>query len=286
MALLPLASISQTYTATSKIEPDWRNNSLPEAFEGKITTDSIYYFPKKGKNKDSMLLAVLSFDKTGRLINQQDFNLNRFLVKHTAFIRRDGMIIEKAVQTYSPPSTSREEYKSVTTYTYDEAKNLIEEKTDISYAPDFSNPITTIIAAQYDGNGNKIKETTILPSGKKFTSASYTYQNGKLVETEKYDDSEQFAYASRYSYPAANTVRVRVKSDRDEYLYSESVYDDKKNLLKNKKFDVVLPDRRYYIQEIYEYDSEGLLQQQTFINILNEKHYFRHYYGADELLRN
>ncbi len=90
--------------------------------------------------------------------------------------------------------------------------------------------------SEYDNNGNEIKSITYSPSGEKFQSAEYQYQNNLKVKTTLYDNMDSTYAICEFKYNQRNDVIREIFHDGNGLLFEEYtadyVYDDKNNWIK------------------------------------------------------
>lgn len=112
------------------------------------------------------------------------------------------------------------------------------------------------IEIEYDKNGNKLKETTVI--GNTTTSVEYKYDSeGQCTEEIRNDDGKETTLEHRYN--SDGTRKKSLSSSPDGDASHEYVYDESKVLLSEIKTDS--DGEKTQIQ--YEYDDDGNILRST-----------------------
>jgi antitoxin component YwqK of YwqJK toxin-antitoxin module len=108
--------------------------------------------------------------------NKKDVKIKSIVV----YTEKHDMLVNKRYKDY-------EEY-------YDEQGNLLEE---INYK---QGKISKHFKYEYDGDGNKVKEEKIDPSGRVVETSEYKIENGLRVEKIVYDSNGKIKTRKEYQY--------------------------------------------------------------------------------------
>lgn len=260
------------------MNPNWDNNNAGTIKSELVKSDSVYFYKKRGKNKDSVLAMAQYFDTSGNLLERTGYNLKGEVIEISNFTYINDALFKKESVSTSPININGSNVaKKIITYDHDSLGNVITEK-EFSYYGNALKPLSvTVLDKEYDSLGNTRREFLTLPGFRKFLHRVYNYLNGMLIETQTYDTNKEWMYSYLYEYDEAISVKREYLYNSSKTLTVESFYDEKKRLVKEKSYthSGSVPG---HTTQAYVYNSNGLLESQSVEDVRGGHYYYRHFY--------
>ncbi|HNZ78718.1 MAG TPA: hypothetical protein PKG47_01745 [Bacteroidales bacterium] len=165
------------------------------------------------------------YDQNNRLVMERRYDNEGNLEATMSFQYDDsGNLIEQS------EIDSSGEFAQKLTFQYDSMSRLIEK--DIFYVDEsFDREIY-----HYNSNNLLDKVEFINYDGEREQITEKRYNNDKLIEENTYDDSGQFTSSKKWSYDDLGREVKFENETEDQYILSESVYDDEGRLILRKVY--------------------------------------------------
>jgi hypothetical protein len=265
------------------LAPDWINSNPAIIIQQQVSSESVFLYNKRKNNHDSLLIMTQYFDSLGNIIERDEYFLNKKgISKITNFSYVEDLLLKKEIISNTMFEINGSSIgKDIIAYEYDSLDNNITEKKYSYFGNSLKNLSITILNKEYNTKGHLIKEFQKLPYGGEFyLYHSYVYENGILGEIKSFDTKQNWIYSDYHEYDTVlNTESVfLINAYNERRLLNEFFYDSKKSLIEKKDYTgghLVLD----HSTQVYLYDSNGLIESQSFRDIRGITYYYKHFYS-------
>lgn len=174
------------------------------------------------------LFSFTEYDRNGLTLQQSSFT-------------GDGLLSEKIIRVYDDKGrvvgedyyTGEEEPSERNTYELDSGGRVVRE---VKKYLDGSTDTTTY---SYDENSHLTEKVTLDEEGNRFETAKFTWENGRMVRHEVFDEEEILTELDEYAYDKEGRVTMHRRQDEDtgENFRMTSTYNEEGLKVADKLLD-------------------------------------------------
>jgi hypothetical protein len=256
------------------IAPSWNPATNAIRKMKSVSTDSVFMYRSKKKNKDSTLVMVQFFDTLGNLLKRDQYSLHGEFSMREIFTYEDKLLMRKD-EVKGSSST-----KQVTTYQYDSAGHVVRENFYNNYKDDLQNEKTTIYNKIYDEFGHVAREFVTYPNQPMYLLREYLYNvQNQLTEIKSfnYNGEVSFSYLHEYDMEERTESVFRQFGLNEKEIQNDFAYDKQYRLIMSKNYT---QGQRYlkHSTQTFVYSSNNLVDSQIYQDTERNNYYYKHFY--------